>query len=137
MIRLLEFSQREIFQAWVFEQAWIFEKTSKVDAGANNAPGQERVNPRSTLVKDEADAAAYLRAAQAYMLISMPTGTSTIFGVFQAILALLVKPDELRPANKVIRIEKFASEIFFPEAPVVLCCAATQLTGLCERASNQ
>jgi hypothetical protein len=28
---------------------------------------------------------AYLRAAQAYMLISMPTGTSTIFGVFQAI----------------------------------------------------
>jgi hypothetical protein len=35
------------------------------------------------------DAAAYLRAAQAYMLISMPTGTSTIFGAFQAILALL------------------------------------------------
>jgi hypothetical protein len=27
----------------------------------------------------------YLRAAQAYMLISMPTGTSTIFGVFQFI----------------------------------------------------
>jgi hypothetical protein len=27
----------------------------------------------------------YLRAAQAYMLISMPTDTSTIFGVFQAI----------------------------------------------------
>jgi hypothetical protein len=29
--------------------------------------------------------ADYLRAAQAYMLISMPTGTSTIFGAFQAI----------------------------------------------------
>jgi hypothetical protein len=28
---------------------------------------------------------AYLRAAQAYMLISMPTGTSTIFGAFQVI----------------------------------------------------
>jgi hypothetical protein len=27
----------------------------------------------------------HLRAAQAYMLISMPTGTSTIFGVFQVI----------------------------------------------------
>lgn len=27
--------------------------------------------------------AVYLRTAQAYMLISMPTGTSTIFGVFQ------------------------------------------------------
>jgi hypothetical protein len=26
-----------------------------------------------------------LRAAQAYMLISMPTDTSTIFGVFQVI----------------------------------------------------
>jgi hypothetical protein len=48
------------------------------------------------------------------MLISMPTGTSTIFGVFQAILALLVKPDELRPhRDKLIGIEKFASEIFF------------------------
>jgi hypothetical protein len=31
---------------------------------------------------------AYLRAAQAYMLISMPTGTSTIFGAFQAIKEL-------------------------------------------------
>src|ERR1700738_5257086 len=29
--------------------------------------------------------AVYLRAAQAYMLISMPTGTSTIFGVFHVI----------------------------------------------------
>jgi hypothetical protein len=29
--------------------------------------------------------AVYLRAAQAYMLISMPTGTSTIFGAFQII----------------------------------------------------
>jgi hypothetical protein len=61
-------------------------------------------------------AAAYLRAAQAYMLISMPTGTSTIFGAFQAILALLkVKPDELRPSDKVIRNEKFASGIFSPD----------------------
>jgi hypothetical protein len=34
---------------------------------------------------------AYLRAAQAYMLISMPTGTSTIFGVFQAIRELQVR----------------------------------------------
>jgi len=31
--------------------------------------------------------AVYLRAAQAYMLISMPTGTSTIFGAFQVIRA--------------------------------------------------
>jgi hypothetical protein len=32
---------------------------------------------------------SYLRAAQAYMLISMPTCTSTIFGVFQVISVLL------------------------------------------------
>jgi hypothetical protein len=30
-------------------------------------------------------ASDYLRAAQAYMLISMPTGTSTILGAFQVI----------------------------------------------------
>jgi hypothetical protein len=29
------------------------------------------------------------------MLISMPTGTSTIFGAFQAIMALLLELDEL------------------------------------------
>jgi hypothetical protein len=45
---------------------------------------------RSTCVKPVVSATAYLRAAQAYMLISMPTGTSTIFGVFQAISALLL-----------------------------------------------
>jgi hypothetical protein len=32
--------------------------------------------------------ANYLRAAQAYILISMPTGTSTIFGHIQAIREL-------------------------------------------------
>jgi len=31
------------------------------------------------------------------MLISMPTGTSTIFGAFQAILALHFDPDGFRP----------------------------------------
>jgi hypothetical protein len=33
----------------------------------------------------------YLRAAHAYMLISMPTGTSTIFGVFHVIRELQVR----------------------------------------------
>ena len=54
---------------------------------------------RSTCVKREAYAAAYLRAAHAYMLISMPTGTSTIFGVFQAILALLVETGRTPPSQ--------------------------------------
>jgi hypothetical protein len=61
----------------------------------------------------EAVAAAYLRAAHAYMLISMPTETSTIFGVFQAILglSLLNRTNLVLPA-KVMRNENFASEIF-------------------------
>jgi hypothetical protein len=42
----------------------------------------------------------------------MPTGTSTIFGVFQAILALLLNRTNSALADKVMRNEKFASEIF-------------------------
>jgi hypothetical protein len=85
----------------------------KGGCGVKITPSQARHSRQSTLFKKDAFAAAYLRAAQAYMLISMPTGTSTIFGAFQAILALLkVKPDELRPAVKVIRNENFASGIF-------------------------
>src|SRR5258708_28508700 len=57
-------------------------------------------------------AAAYLRAAHAYILISMPTGTSTIFGVFQAILALPLNRTNSVLAHKVMRNEKFASGIF-------------------------
>jgi hypothetical protein len=82
-------------------------KTSKVDADATTIPQsrkplikEPRYVRKSTLtILREAVATAYLRAAQAYMLISMPTGTSTIFGAFQAIFALLAKPDELRPAR--------------------------------------
>jgi hypothetical protein len=54
------------------------------------------------------------------MLISMPTGTSTIFGAFQAILALLLNPDELRPPVKVARAEKFASEFFYNKSGVFM-----------------
>jgi hypothetical protein len=56
------------------------------------------------------------------MLISMPTGTSTIFGAFQAILALHLNSDVLRPLVKVARIEKFASEIFFSTRCFMLQC---------------
>lgn len=60
-----------------------FELGRRCECGPRS--GQHR-NRRS---KYRAVARAYLRAAQAYMLISMPTGTSTIFGVFQAISDLL------------------------------------------------
>jgi len=54
--------------------------------GAGNAPRPD-VHPASHDV--DVTPGIYLRAAQAYMLISMPTGTSTIFGAFQAIVSLL------------------------------------------------
>jgi len=47
--------------------------------------------------KPRVTSAVYLRAAHAYMLISMPTGTSTILGAFQAIVSLLTNPDDARP----------------------------------------
>jgi hypothetical protein len=55
------------------------------------------------------------------MLISMPQGTSTIFGAFQAISALHFRDfGRIRPALKLVRAEKFASEIF----PIKPCCGA-------------
>jgi hypothetical protein len=46
------------------------------------------------------------------MLISMPTGTSTIFGAFQAIVTLLQNGTTSALAIKLACKEKFASEIF-------------------------
>jgi hypothetical protein len=59
------------------------------------------------------------------MLISMPTGTSTIFGVFQAIWLSFLDPDAFRPAYKLVPNEKIASEIFFfDNGAGDLCCIA-------------
>jgi hypothetical protein len=85
----------------------------------------------------KANASAYLRAAQAYMLISMPTGTSTIFGVFQAILALLARPGECRPPYKLLRKEKFASEIFGRKPVSFYAAMQQEFTYLCDPMSNQ
>jgi len=46
------------------------------------------------------------------MLISMPTGTSTIFGAFQAIVTLLPNGTTSALIIKLTWMEKFASEIF-------------------------
>jgi hypothetical protein len=51
---------------------------------AGRTPATARRNNCRSSRADRFDT-VYLRAAQAYMLISMPTGTSTIFGVFQVI----------------------------------------------------
>jgi hypothetical protein len=60
------------------------------------------------------------------MLISMPQGTSTIFGAFQAISALHFREfGRIRRTLKLVRVEKFASEIF-PRKP---CCGAKNAAG--------
>ena len=83
-------------------------------------------------LKRKAVALGYLRAAHAYMLISMPTGTSTIFGAFQAILALsffnFFNRTDSALADKLMRNEKFASEIFFKLALTLSAYAAPRKT---------
>jgi hypothetical protein len=80
----------------------------------------------STFIKREAVAAAYLRAAHAYMLISIPTETSTIFGVFQAIWLSLLNRTDFALRAKLVRNANFASEIFRPTR--VYFCGAMQNT---------
>jgi hypothetical protein len=58
------------------------------------------------------------------MLISMPTDTSTIFGVFQAIAGFLLNWDDFLPLVKVIQFKKFASDYFVAKRNVF--CAAVQ-----------
>jgi hypothetical protein len=63
------------------------------------------VHPREMMES----ATAYLRVAHIYMLISMPTDTSTIFGAFQAIWLSLDTGRIPSLQVKVSRIKKFAS----------------------------
>ena len=92
----------------------------------NTFPDKERVKPEGPpSSRREAVAAAYLRAAHAYMLISMPTGTSTIFGVFQAISWRSLYTGRTPPSpDKLVGIENFASEIFCHKP--LSCYAALQ-----------
>jgi hypothetical protein len=67
----------------------MFSMHGKFEGFAAVAPANEKSARREAkdLPRGRADRSdtVYLRAAQAYMLISMPTGTSAIFGVFQVI----------------------------------------------------
>jgi len=69
-----------------------FAKRSRRDQATGTSNARSDTVAASTAFAIEAatglKARSYLRAAQAYMLISMPTGTSTIFGAFQAIRGL-------------------------------------------------
>jgi hypothetical protein len=67
----------------------------------------------------------------------MPTGTSTILGVFQAILALLSNRTNFVLFNNLVSFEKFASEIFGRNPMCCYVAARKELTVLCEPMSNQ
>src|ERR1700692_4394777 len=71
------------------------------------------------------------------MLISMPTGTSTILGVFQAIMALLVHRTNFALGDKLVGNEKFASEIFCHEPGRFHVALQKELTELCGLLSKQ
>lgn len=58
------------------------------------------------------------------MLISMPTGTSTIFGAFQAIVLSFVIGTVRVLSTKLLRHEKFASGIFLFVAMRSIYCSA-------------
>jgi hypothetical protein len=77
---------------------------------------ERRHNQQSTSVKIRGFCKRYLRAAQAYMLISMPTGTSTIPGVFQAISALLLKGDGRLPYQDKGKVALKVSQAHIPRA---------------------
>ena len=80
---------------------------------------------------------AYLRAAQAYMLISIPTVTSTILGAFQAIRALLLKVFPSTVSRRLLRKEKFGEIFFEPKIEVICCDAEVGLgRGVADRASK-
>ena len=71
------------------------------------------------------------------MLISMPTDTSTILGVFQAIVALHFNSDEIRPTNNLTLNEKFASEIFLMIRLGLYAAPQYKFTIFCDPLSKQ
>ncbi len=78
--------------AFRFEE--VEDLVAVMNAGPKACPTQAAHRYQS-----RADCFVYLRAAQAYMLISMPTGTSTIVGVFQVIWGLQVGWRDLAPVQ--------------------------------------
>ena len=67
------------------------------------------------------------------MLISMPTGTSTIFGVFALSFFNFFSRTDSILGGKLVRNEKFASEIFFKLVLITFDYAAPRrdFTSLC------
>jgi len=73
-------------QLWQASSWQAFYELVGISEGTAAARTSETWSQAAVRLRQNAELSrAYLRAAQAYMLISMPTDTSTIFGVFQAI----------------------------------------------------
>jgi hypothetical protein len=64
------------------------------------------------------------------MLISMPTGTSTILGAFQAIWLSFLNRTNSALTDKILRKEKFTSEIFHVE-PMRVYVASRKNSRIC------
>jgi hypothetical protein len=83
-----------------------------MDRGVNTRPPLGTSDARKSSYSFEAKtvASAYLRVAHIYMLISIPTDTSTIFGAFQAIELSLIETGTFSAlVDKVMQAKKFAS----------------------------
>jgi hypothetical protein len=100
-----------------------------VAAGVNAVRDRERIitgGPSPQIYGTVAR--AYLRAAQAYMLISMPTGTSTIFGVFQAISDLLSNGTADCRTHGNDRVTPETAQVNFPSA-LCICFGSIDRSG--------
>jgi hypothetical protein len=67
----------------------------------------------------------------------MPTGTSTIFGVFQAILAPCQTGRSPPSQVNLVQNQKFASEIFFSQPQRFYAAVQKEFTYLCGLVSKQ
>ena len=76
--------------SWLTVSGRLLDVPNRFDRTGRNEKGRPRPSPFSSVEIND-----YLRVAQAYMLISMPTQTSAIFGVFQDIGISLVGGGEL------------------------------------------
>jgi hypothetical protein len=87
MIRLLELQTLKIQPNYKrLNYTRLNYERRKVDTGLGHGSTIRNVSdPEIHLREIMKCATAYLRVAHIYMLISMPTDTSTIFGAFQAI----------------------------------------------------
>jgi hypothetical protein len=100
----------------------------------NPAPAMRKQCIAQALEPGRSLRVAYLRVAQAYMLISMPTDTSTIFGVFQVIDL----PPRLRISPFEIGLRGDVGLLLWPrcDAMGITCSSASSEAKGCRRQAS-